>query len=230
MLKLQDLTNSAENIKEINHLLTSFEMVRPSDNYQKDFSRIVINRNTKDYDSLMHWSRILLMNKSFTTFSGSHNAKALLFPMEKVFEAYTVQQLKKALVDLNWTISVQDRGFYLFDSPRQFALRPDIVITRTDGSKVLLDTKWKRLVSDPHINYGISQSDMYQMYAYSKKYNSSEIWMLYPLNQEMQNYSDISFSSNDGVIVNLFFVDAAEIESSLMKLRSKLEIVKDDHQ
>ena len=222
LLKLQSITQSSENKKEIRQLLTAFEMVRPSINYQKDFSKVVIDRNTKDYDILMRWSRVFLLNKSFTTFSGGHNARALLFPMEKVFESYVVQQLKKVLHDLNWEVSAQDKGYYLFDSPRQFALRPDIVITRNDGSQIILDTKWKSLVDKPRLNYGISQADMYQMYAYSKKYKTPEIWLLYPVNKEMRNHPGISFDSYDGVNVRLFFVDVANIETSLQSLRDQL--------
>ena len=222
LLKLQGITNSAENQKEIRQLLTAFEMVSHSVNYQKDFSKVVIDRNTKNYDMLMRWSRVFLLNKSFTTFSGGHNARALLFPMEKVFESYVAQQLKKVLHDMDWEISTQDKGYYLFDSPRQFALRPDIVITREDGSKIILDTKWKSLVDKPRLNYGISQADMYQMYAYSKKYKTPEIWLLYPVNEEMRSHQDISFDSNDGVNVRIFFVDVANIEESLCDLLSKL--------
>ena len=79
--KLQKLTSSAENSKEIRQLLTAFELVESSTNYEKDFSKIVINRNTKDYEMLMQWSKVFLMNKSFTTFTGSTNSRALLFPM-----------------------------------------------------------------------------------------------------------------------------------------------------
>ncbi|MBR0342506.1 MAG: McrC family protein [Oscillospiraceae bacterium] len=222
LLKLQNITISAENQKEIRQLLTAFEMVKPSINHQKNFSKVVINRNTKDYDMLMRWSRVFLLNKSFTTFSGGTNARALLFPMEKVFESYVAKQLKKVLMDLNWEVSTQDKGYYLFDSPRQFALQPDIVITREDGSKIILDTKWKSLVDKPRLNYGISQADMYQMYAYSKKYDTPEIWLLYPVNLEMRNYQDISFNSDDGVNVKLFFVDVANIETSLTHLREQL--------
>lgn len=222
LLKLQSITNSAENQKEIRQLLTSFEMVRPSVNHQKEFSKVVIDRNTKDYDILMRWSRVFLLNKSFTTFSGGTSARALLFPMEKLFESFVARQLKKVLLDLDWEVSSQDTGYFLFDSPRQFALRPDIVITRDDGSKIILDTKWKSLIDKPRINYGISQADMYQMYAYSKKYGTSEIWLLYPVNPEMRDHQDISFDSNDGVKVRLFFVDVANIEDSLSELKTFL--------
>ena len=184
LLKLQSITSSAENQKEIRQLLTAFEMVRPSINHQKNFSRVVIDRSTKEYEMLMRWSRVFLLNKSFTTFSGGTNARALLFPMEKVFESYVAKQLKKTLADL--------------------------------------DTKWKRLVDKPRINYGISQADMYQMYAYAKKYRTSEIWLLYPVNPEMRDHTDIAFRSDDGVDVRIFFVDIANIEDSLRDLRSRI--------
>lgn len=222
LLKLQNITSSAKNQKEIRQLLTAFEMVKPSINHQKSFSQVVIDRSTKDYDILMRWSRVFLLNKSFTTFSGGTNARALLFPMEKVFESYVAKQLKKALADLDWEVSSQDKGYYLFDSPRQFALQPDIVITREDGSRVILDTKWKNLVDKPRNNYGISQADMYQMYAYSKKYDTSEIWLLYPVNPEMRDHTDIAFRSDDGVEVRIFFVDVANIEKNLLELRDRI--------
>ena len=226
LLKLQKLTSSAENAKEINQLLTAFEMVEPSLNYQKDFSRVKIDRNTKDYEMLMQWSKVFLMNKSFTTFSGDSTSRALLFPMESVYESYVAQQIRKMFCPEGWEVSSQDKGHYLFVEPkRQFALRPDIVL-EMDGRTVIMDTKWKSLVNNERINYGISQADMYQMYAYSKKYKTSEIWLLYPVNDDMRDHTDIRFDSGDGTTVNVFFVDVANIEDSLRLLKMKLEAMK----
>ena len=226
LLKLQKLTSSAENAKEINQLLTAFEMVEPSLNYQKDFSRVKIDRNTKDYEMLMQWSKVFLMNKSFTTFSGDSTSRALLFPMESVYESYVAQQIRKIFCPDGWEVSSQDKGHYLFVEPkRQFALRPDIVL-EMDGRTVIMDTKWKSLVDNERINYGISQADMYQMYVYSKKYKTSEIWLLYPVNDDMRDHTDIRFDSGDGTTVNVFFVDVANIEDSLRLLKMKLEAMK----
>lgn len=220
--KLQKITSSAENSKEIRQLLTAFELVESSTNYQKDFSKVVIDRNTKDYEMLMQWSKVFLMNKSFTTFSGSTTSRALLFPMESVYESYVSQQMKKVFRPDGWDISTQDKGHYLFMNPRkQFALRPDIVLTKDDHT-VIMDTKWKNLINNEKKNYGISQSDMYQMYAYSKKYKTSEIWLLYPINDEMRNSKPIKFDSGDGTTVNLFFVDVANIEDSLLVLKNDI--------
>ena len=146
LLKLQQLTTSAENSKEIRQLLTAFEMVEPSVNHTKEFSQVKIDRNTKDYEMLMQWSKVFLLNKSFTTFSGQNTSRALLFPMESVYESYVVQQMKKVLGPAGWDVSSQDKGHYLFMEPRrQFALRPDIVCKRGDRT-VIMDTKWKSLI------------------------------------------------------------------------------------
>ena len=69
LLKLQSITNSAENQKKIRQLLTAFEVVSTSINYQKEFSQVVIDRNTKDYDMLIRWSKVFLL--LLEQFSGS---------------------------------------------------------------------------------------------------------------------------------------------------------------
>jgi hypothetical protein len=229
LLKLQKLTTSAENSKEIRQLLTAFELVESSTNYDKDFSKIVTDRSTKEYEMLIKWSKVFLKNKSFTTFSGTESARALMFPMEKVFEAYVAKFMKKVFSRIGWEVSAQDKGHYLFNSlngenHKRFALRPDLVVTKNDENKsvIILDTKWKSLVNDKGSNYGISQADMYQMYAYSKKYGTSEIWLLYPVNDAMRDCGTIKFDSGDGVTVSLFFVDVTNIEKSMDDLLGRL--------
>ena len=228
LMKLQKISSSAENTKEIRQLLTAFELVDISRNYDKDFSRVIIDRNTKDYEILMKWSKVFLKGNSFTTFSGTDNARSLLFAMEKVFEAYVAKHMKKIFSSYNLEVSTQDRGHYLFSTlngkeHRKFALRPDIVVKRDGKSVAILDTKWKSLINDKGVNYGISQMDMYQMYAYSKKYDTPEIWLLYPVNSAMKDCGEIIFDSGDGVTVSLFFVDLLEIEKSMKKLLDSLQ-------
>ena len=225
LLKLHRLTNSSENSKEIYRLLTFFEMVEPSKNYEKDFSGVKIDRNTKEYALIMQWSKVFLMNSSFSTFSGSQDATAILFPMESVYESFVARQLKNVMAPRGYIVSAQDKGHYLFEEPRkQFALRPDIVITN-DERCIVLDTKWKELSDNYGYNYGISQSDMYQMYAYSKKYKTPEIWLLYPMTRDFRDHSDIWFGSDKGSTlttnVRVYFVDLSD-ENCFEKLSEEL--------
>lgn len=222
LLRLLQLTTSAENSKEIRRLLIAFELVKPSSNYEKDFAQVKLGRNSKDYELLMQWSKVFLLNKAFTTFSGRTLSRALLFSMERVYESYVAQQIKKALAPLGWDVSLQGTGYYLFMDPKpQFALRPDIVCKR-EGRTIIMDTKWKHLVNSERANYGISQGDMYQMYAYSKKYDTSETWLLYPLNAEMRENEGIKFESGDGTTVNVHFVNLVDVEKSMEELKRKV--------
>ena len=65
---------------------------------------------------------------------------------------------------------------------------------------------------------------MYQMYAYSKKYKTPEVWLLYPLNDEMRNHPDIEFDSGDGTLVRLHFVDLTRMNETMEELREKLNV------
>lgn len=214
--KLAKESESAENKKDLYRLLVHFESIESSSNIKKDFTQVKIDRNSKYYEAPLNWSRIFLSNQSFTTFSGESFAQTLLFPMDRVFEYYVARNLKKLLKLDEWTISLQDRKHYLFED--KFALRPDIVLrNNTKQHTVIIDTKWKLLTNSASSNYGISQADMYQMYAYAKKYETNDIHLLYPINNEFNEQQTICFTSDDGVKVTVFLVDCHRIEDSLKR-------------
>lgn len=228
LLKLLAITNNSDNAREIRQLLYSFELVEESTNYAKDFSAVSLTRGMKDYELLIQWAKIFLLNKSFTTFSGKNSGKALLFPMEQVFEAFIAKQIKRIFEKQSEGIihvSAQDKGYFLFDEPQKFRLRPDIVAKNSYDEQhpvVIMDTKWKRLNHNPSANYGISQADMYQMYAYSKKYHTPHIWLIYPLNEDVRSLDSLSFDAINNeethVSVKVFFVNLADYSESIHSL------------
>ena len=187
--------------------MNSFGEVEASIDYKSDFSKYIPDRNMKDYTTALLWSKVFLMGKSFTSFAGSEVAVALLFPMETLFESYIATLLRKELAPKGYTVSAQDRKYHLFDEPdKKFLMKPDIVITRkADGAVFVMDTKWK-VLSESKANYGISQADMYQMYAYQKKYASENITLLYPKTEHVSR-NDIEFFSDDGAVVKVRFLD-----------------------
>lgn len=208
-------TTSSKNKSYIKTLLNAFSDVDESKDYQDDFSKIVSDRKTADYQTALLWSKVFLMGKSFTSFSGSEVAFALLFPMETLFEGYIAAQLKKMFSHSGYTLSIQDKTYHLFDVPKKFLMKPDIVIRNKTLSQVfVMDTKWKILFDDK-ANYGISQADMYQMYAYHKKYASENVTLLYPLNEKIEGDKNIIFSSYDGAKIKIRFVDLFDLKNSL---------------
>ena len=218
LLHLYRVSQSAKNRVDIKNLLNSFAEVSVSADIAGDFEKCVPDRNMKDYATALLWCRVFLLGKSFSAFSGSEIAFALLFPMETLFESYVAQQLRKRLNPNEFTVSVQDRSYHLFDNPRQFLMKPDLVVKRKqDGAVFILDTKWK-LLSPAKANCGISQADMYQMYAYQKKYQAKSVTLLYPATDTLTPDRQFPFQSDDSVLVTARFVDLFDLSHSLSGL------------
>lgn len=229
LLYLSKITISAKNKSDIKTLLCNFSEVSYSDDYKADFEKVTIERNRKDYETALMWCRVFLTGKSFTSFSGSEIAFALLFPMETLFESYIAAKLRKELNQSQYSLSAQDKSYHLFDAPsRKFLIKPDIVVKHKQTNTIfILDTKWK-VLSDAKPNYGISQADMYQMYAYQKKYDAKSVTLLYPLTEKLSPEKIIEFYSKDEVTVKVRFVDLFDLKQSLKALMNRDFIVQGD--
>lgn len=209
-------STSSKNKADLKTLLNIFENIDTSANVDADFEKCTKDRNSVQYGNILMWCKVFLKGKSFTSFAGSEVAYALLFPMEKIFESYVAALIKKQLDSDKYEVSAQHAGKYLFDTPQKFSLRPDIVITRkSDDAVFVFDTKWKSLADNPNSNYGISQSDMYQMYAYQKKYNSVSVALLYPLSDNLSAEQEITYTSEDKVTVQIKFIDLTKPKESI---------------
>lgn len=212
-------TADSRNRQNTTRLLTFFDGVDCSASYEADFSKCISDRSMSHYDKALSWCRVFLRGNSFTAFTGSEVALALLFPMEKVFESFVAAKLRKH-IGSSISLRTQDARYSLFDNPiRAFALRPDIVLESGERT-VILDTKWK-LLSDNSRNSGISQSDMYQMYAYSKKYDADGIVLLYPHSDNVSR-SEFRYTSDDNVNVDVSFIDLRNADSSIANLIVKV--------
>ena len=207
-------THSSKNKSDLKMLISRFEGVEPADNIDDAFRKCVPDRNMKDYEMALTWCRVFLQGKSFTAYSGSQVAVALLFPMEILFESYIAAKLTKAMAGTEYSVSIQDKLYHLFDEPKRFSMRPDIVVrNRKDESCFVLDTKWK-VLSETKFNYGIAQADMYQMYAYQHKYQANNVRLVYPMTSYLLPEDPISYRADDAE-VHVEFVDLYDVNDSI---------------
>lgn len=173
LIKVKEFTRSAVNQKLLQELLFVFHEVPRSRDHKLDFTRLRLDRGMNYYQIPLGWCQIILDGLSPQTMKGSKNAASLLFPMEKVFEDYVAkvmaEQLSRTHPELTLTTQATGQHLASYDNRDKFSLRPDLLIKQGQLNKVVLDTKWKLLdTSVSHSN--ISQSDVYQMFAYAKKY------------------------------------------------------------
>lgn len=169
-------SNFSKNQQKIRELLFIFDDVSTCSDYKNFFTNHAVNRQVKHYEQVLLWCKIFLLGDAFTPHKGDDLALALLFDMNKLFESHVGNFIKKKLPD----VILQHRGKYLIEEPiRDFGLEPDIFLE----GKFIADTKWKIIRQDN--NEGerknkISQADLYQLYAYGKKYECDKLYLIYP--------------------------------------------------
>jgi len=233
LLKLNRISKSHYNRTSILQLLHHFDPVNESNDFISDFRKVSgNNRLFLNYKRAISWSEVFLMNKSFTNFSGNSKNVAILFPMERIFEDYVGYLMKTYAY--GHEIKTQDKSYYLVSNHKEknkFRLKPDIVATN-DGNReqIIFDTKWKLLdESQEKKNYNISQSDMYQLYAYGKKYglnntfsNEPKLVLLYPSNPNFQKPLD-DFIYEGGLILSVIPFD---LKCCLSKNDEKIGLTK----
>ncbi len=235
--KLQKVTTDERNKQDARELLLFFDGIQESMDYRQDFTRIRIDRNSREYEKIMKWTEVILQGKSFLNFSDGIMTRSILFAMEEVFENYVACQIKKYFRE-NWEVSSQDGSYYLFENPRDFHLRPDIVMKKRERNRtVILDTKWKSLPEVKNDGNDWSafrdfrayvRNDIYQMVTYASRYESEEIWLLYPKARYSGQYEGIRNRFETEIyghtlVIHLFFIDLENMEESMKRLSQGIE-------
>jgi 5-methylcytosine-specific restriction enzyme subunit McrC len=195
-------SKSSRNQQRIREFLFVFDEVSACKEYKIGFTKVKLNRQMKDYEQVLLWCKTFLLENSFSPYKGSDVAFALLFDMNLLFESYVGHYLKKKGCEVN----LQDKGKHLVETPQKFALRPDIVINKeSETPTIIADTKWKMIKEEKDI----SQSDMYQLFAYGKKYNNQKLYLIYPDHEEKPT-QDLQYSYNEGLLLEVLYFDVTQ--------------------
>lgn len=203
-------SKSNKNQQRIREFLFVFDEIKVSHNIKTDFEKIKLNRQMKDYEQILLWCKTFLLENSFSPYKGNDIAFALLFDMNLLFESYVYDYLKRK-GGFKY-IKNQDKKHYLaYENEKgRFALKPDIVI---DEGKIIVDTKWK-ILSESKSNQGISQSDIYQLYAYGTKYETCEkLYLIYP-KDEVELGNLYHYYEDKELPLKVLFFDVENLENN----------------
>lgn len=111
--------------------------------------------------------------------SGQLKLSAFYVDMNELFESFVGESIKRAYRDDHYLVMLQSRD--ALDDKKVFGIRPDILLKTSDEQvRIVADTKYKRLRESVYHNYGIEQSDIYQILAYAHRYHCSEAILIYP--------------------------------------------------
>lgn len=151
-----------------------------------DFARIAINRQNERFEDVLRFCRLLLAGRTPTVHAGESRTFSLLFDMNKVFERFVAAFLRRYVAGrIEGTLVLPQAGYrkrHLMESNGRGFLRlePDILIEAPGPHRLVIDTKWKLLSPGKRKHGGVSQNDLYQLYAYTRRYGCAQGILLYP--------------------------------------------------
>ena len=97
-------------------------------------------------------------------------------------------------------------------------MKPDVSLTeRGDGVRFILDAKWKRInEDDSDRKHGISQADMYQLFAYGKKYGCKQVALVYPKTEQFRRM--LRYRFDDELSLACFPFDVMKPQESVSEI------------
>lgn len=201
-------TKDAGNWKLAQELRLMTGEIPKSVNIKQDFKQWQSGRLLALYAEIKPWTELILGEYMPVSTQGDWRGMSLLFPMEKLFEYYVAYFLRKSQKE--WEIHTQHSTAHMCLQKNKsiFRLRPDIFMkqlnTETNAIKVV-DTKWKLLnPMDQGGRYGLKDSDIQQMFAYSAFYlnHAHEVLMVYPARGDIfhQPLQDFKFKFGESIL------------------------------
>ncbi|RFC62266.1 restriction endonuclease [Fulvimarina endophytica] len=182
--RLLRITRSASNDRALRELAAVYADITPVHPRRLAWNEVSLDRTNVRWKGLLNLAKMLLGDRFQTTSSGQTEGISLLFDMNILFETYTARLVDRVLQGTGFKATAQG-GFRkcLRDESGSelFLTKPDILIRRGEIVEAIIDTKWKPLsdkIDDP--KRGVSQSDIYQIMAYSRLYRCRNVVLLYP--------------------------------------------------
>lgn len=227
LLFLKDKSNNFSNIKRLRQALFNLEEIDIPHNIDYEFSKIHLSRLNSYYQKPLDIARIFLKGNSFIPQAGDNNLISLMFPLNRLFEDYVYSFMQERFTKKPVKVKAQDSRHKLMQDPKKFNLRPDIVIEhKTEDKIAVLDTKWKLIDESNSVDkYNIAQSDLYQLYAYGKKYQQNEkdveLFLVYPKTDKFTEVKTWQFEEDLNInlvpfdLINDRFIDNNKLDTFL---------------
>lgn len=218
--KLISVTRNSKNRQILNQILIELSDVKSIDFNISKISKIKTNSLNSRFDESLSLAKLFLLNMSAFG-AGGRDEFVILWEMNKLFERF-ISQILLLKSPKQTKIILQGGDRYLSEFPKKFKLRPDIIILENDNCKII-DTKYK-ILSGENGFLNVNQSDIYQVFAYAKKFNAKEAVLLYPQVENYEFGGEFIFDENSKLEIKTIDLnrkirkEIVEIEREILKL------------
>ncbi|MEM3564735.1 MAG: hypothetical protein QXR19_16005 [Candidatus Jordarchaeaceae archaeon] len=184
--------NTYDNFRLLKKIISILDPVPIIPIKLQEVDSIPFNRLNMDFKPFINICKVFLRNATFTLQASEIETFSILIPMEILFEDFIAGVIRenKIILGDGAIVKPQESLGYLAQKEGNesgvFKLVPDILVL-VGSKKFIIDTKYKTLDPDDK-NLGVSQQDIYQMYAYATKSDAEKVLLLYPdLEGELKN-------------------------------------------
>ncbi len=214
--RLAPQVRSGENRQLLRQLSAEFTDVPLAANPYDDWRKHHIDRSMRHYESVMRWVGLFLFNHGLTTLAGRHGNLSLLFPMEQVFEDFVVSSFRRHQKTYVVTGQRPRKHLATIDDSKAFMMKPDISLMEGNRITFILDAKWKEINANrDYPKHDIDQDDMYQLYAYGKRYGCKALALVYP--QTGAFATELRYRFHDGLPLICLPFDVANPAGSVIR-------------
>ncbi len=197
--KLSHLCHSPVTLRYLEKLIFMLDEVDDVPATVQDCDSLHVNRFYQDYNDCLAMCRFFLSDSYLTHPDYDQQHFCFLVPMDYVYEDFITGVIETHLTTLFHTVTSQATKW--LTEEQTFQIRNDILLTYSDKSKLVIDTKYKvrdGLASDRKT--GISQTDLYQMVSYGLRQNTPQVLLLYPVEYNQQPIETRTFTVTSGLM------------------------------
>jgi len=159
-----------------------------------ELDQLQFTRQAERYRDAVDWARWIIACLAPSLRAGAHEAPALLFDMNKLFESAVAAELRLQVRRMpGLSVDAQDNSRFLGllvngeHEESAYRLKPDLVLRRSAAVLCIADTKWKRVPVDRRGRLMPAEEDVYQMLAYAAAFGCPELRLIYPWHPGLAN-------------------------------------------
>ncbi len=201
---LLSFTNNEKSKQKLNSLLFLLDDVIDEYCQESHCDLVKLNPLYQDLAIVLEMARMFLSSSSISQSDANKNNFCLLLPMEVVFEEFIFGIIETHFSDRK--PNAQGKGFLTEQSV--FQIKNDIIL---QNPNLIIDTKYK-IRDKKDSKKGVSQTDMYQMLAYSIRREIDQVLLIYPKKGEKSSEVDIFTIADKFANDKLITIKAADID------------------
>ncbi|MDG1037031.1 MAG: hypothetical protein P8O87_09360 [Crocinitomicaceae bacterium] len=152
-----------------------------------DCDKVHLNPLYEEYVVVLDYCRMFLSNSEVSTSNEDISVFSFLVNTESLFEDFIQGFLTRHKRNISIRKIFPQKKGYLgkqrFSSEKSFNVKLDYLIQMNNGNQIIADAKYKKIYAsrkESDANFGISNSDVFQMISYSYRKGVDRIFLFYP--------------------------------------------------